>query len=542
LAGKPTTFAREATGLVREVSPVSIGIWNIASSGPLAIGLAYTLAFWLSNYPRVDLPFVCIVTIALTFCFSGAAALVASAMPRSGGDYVFVGRIIHPAVGFTSSWNMFIYNTITGQGTFVGYIAYYALGPMFYTIGAMLGNPSLIQMGEATLTLPWSFIIILVLVLGYGAILMFGLKTSIRLTVVCVVLGWICLLVGLVSLATISQADFIARFNQYAFAISGKEDAYHYIIDAARGFGYSTETQPYSYAMQDVLGLAGLVSMAVSWNWMHIYFSGEIKRAGEPSRQLLMISIPLVSMLFAYAFSAWLLLQVAGGDFLNAYNYLSVNQPDALPFYVTAGGYVNFLLAMAAPNVFVATIINLSMLFSGLGIMFCFYFTTRILFAWSFDRVMPGWLSDINERLHTPVKATIIFIIMSLIGGIINAFWPELLLPLFAAAGSGSAIFTWIPLCITAIIFPFVRKDIFEAAPLRRLKLGSIPLVSVMGLIGLVYVSYIAYSFWMATTDIGRWTIIAVSAVGFIVFYIAKYYRKSQGIDLGLIFKQIPPE
>ena len=255
-----------------------------------------------------------------------------------------------------------------------------------------------------------------------------------------------------------------------------------------------------------------------------------------------MISIPLVSMMFAYSVSAWLLLQVAGGDFLNACNYLSVNHADAMPFYVTAGGYLNFILAMAAPNVFVAAIINLSMLFSGLAIMFVFYFTTRILFAWSFDRVMPSWLSDINENLHAPVKATIIFVILNLIGGTISAFWPQLLLPLFAAAGSGPAIFTWIPICITAIIFPFVRKDIYQAAPLRKLQLGGIPLVSVMGLIGLVYVSYIAYSFWMATVDVGRYTIVTIALSGLIIFYFAKWYRKSQGIDLELIFKQIPPE
>lgn len=77
---------------------------------------------------------------------------------------------------------------------------------------------------------------------------------------------------------------------------------------------------------------------------------------------------------------------------------------------------------------------------------------------------------------------------------------------------------------------------------LRKLQLGGVPLVSVMGLIGLVYVSYIAYSFWMATVDVGRYTILAMALSGLIIFYFAKWHRKSQGIDLELIFKQIPPE
>jgi uncharacterized membrane protein YbaN (DUF454 family) len=87
-----------------------------------------------------------------------------------------------------------------------------------------------------------------------------------------------------------------------------------------------------------------------------------------------------------------------------------------------------------------------------------------------------------------------------------------------------------------------VRKDIYQAAPLRRFQLGGIPLVSVMGLIGLIYVSYIAYSFWMATVDVGRYTIVTVALSGLIIFYFAKWYRKSQGLDLDLIFKQLPPE
>jgi APA family basic amino acid/polyamine antiporter len=33
---------------------------------------------------------------------------------------------------------------------------------------------------------------------------------------------------------------------------------------------------------------------------------------------------------------------------------------------------------------------------------------TRNLFAWSFDRLAPAGVAEVNERLHTPVTATII--------------------------------------------------------------------------------------------------------------------------------------
>lgn len=171
-------FVRKSTGLIREVSPIEAGIYNIAASGPLTIGLAYTISYWLSNYPKVNLPFAYVITIILTFFFSGAAALITSTMARTGGDYIFIGRSINPALGFLSSWNMFFYNTVTGQGAFVGYLTYFAIGPMLYTLGAMLNNPQLISIGEATLAFPWSVIIILTVLIVYGIIFLFGLKKS----------------------------------------------------------------------------------------------------------------------------------------------------------------------------------------------------------------------------------------------------------------------------------------------------------------------------------------------------------------------------
>src|SRR5260370_34393555 len=36
-------------------------------------------------------------------------AMLATAMPRSGGDYVWVSRSVHPIAGFMSNWNFVIW-------------------------------------------------------------------------------------------------------------------------------------------------------------------------------------------------------------------------------------------------------------------------------------------------------------------------------------------------------------------------------------------------------------------------------------------------
>ena len=546
MAKKPPVFVREATGLVREVSPTEVGLYLIAASGPLTVGMAYTLSWWLSNYPRVDLVFAFIVAIILTFCFSGAAALLASAMPRSGGDYVFLSRTIHPALGFLGSWNMFVYNSLAGVPILGSLLLYAGIGPMLYVIGSMMPSPSLVHMGETTIALPWSFIIVMIFIVGTSIILLFGIKMTVRATVVLVILAWVCLLFGMLypgSLASASHADFVSRFNQYALAISGKSNAYDYIINTARSFGYETTTEPYIYSIASIMGMAGLCSMAVTWQWTHVYFSGEIKRGGQPRRQLYIITIPLISHIFGMLLPSWLLIRLAGGEFLNAYNYLSVNHGDALPFAVTAGGYLNFLLGMAAPNLSVAVILNLSMVFAALGWSLTMYaICTRSMFAWSFDRLFPSWIADVNERLHTPLKATLIYIFLNMAGAVIYTFWPDLVLPILAAAGAGCAIFSWIPISITAIIFPRARRDIYRSAPVRTLTIGPVPVMSILGAVGLFFTIYIGYAFWIATLPVGQEAVILVSIVGLVIYFLARWYRKGQGIDLSLTFKELPPE
>ena len=63
--------------------------------------------------------------------------------PRSGGEYVFISRIIHPAVGFTASfsftfWQIFYYG-INGA-----FLAIYALSPFCGVLGVQLNSPGLL--------------------------------------------------------------------------------------------------------------------------------------------------------------------------------------------------------------------------------------------------------------------------------------------------------------------------------------------------------------------------------------------------------------
>ncbi len=114
-SSKPGLFAREATGLVREIG-FSLGVIIILSH---VIGLGWQKRAFQFSGPMpmptdmmpLGLPamFWAFLVVGLVVLVTGyAAGYVAAAMPRSGGGYVTISRVIHPVVGYMSGWLMFL--------------------------------------------------------------------------------------------------------------------------------------------------------------------------------------------------------------------------------------------------------------------------------------------------------------------------------------------------------------------------------------------------------------------------------------------------
>ena len=112
-AGSAKLFVRQSSGLVRNVSVTNALFFNVAAF--VGVGLTlypifYSLAFvpvWkfggISEYAwaAIIAGLFCVV-LALIF------ASLTSVMPRSGGDYVFSSRIVHPFLGWLESWTLVI--------------------------------------------------------------------------------------------------------------------------------------------------------------------------------------------------------------------------------------------------------------------------------------------------------------------------------------------------------------------------------------------------------------------------------------------------
>jgi amino acid transporter len=106
-------FVRQSSGLVRDVSVTNALFFNVAAF--VGVGLTlypifYSLGFvpvWTwgpfsaYGWAAIVAGLFCVV-LALIF------ASLTSVMPRSGGDYVFTTRILHPFLGWMEAWTLVI--------------------------------------------------------------------------------------------------------------------------------------------------------------------------------------------------------------------------------------------------------------------------------------------------------------------------------------------------------------------------------------------------------------------------------------------------
>jgi hypothetical protein len=99
---------------------------------------------------------------------------------------------------------------------------------------------------------------------------------------------------------------------------------------------------------------------------------------------------------------------------------------------------------------------------------------------------------------------------------------------------------------VSAVILPYKRKSIFEASAAHG-KLGGVPILSLLGVLGVILFGYLGYN---STTNsavgpfaLGAQLFIVALIIGSLVIYaISFYYNRARGLDLRLMFVQLPPE
>ena len=165
-------YVRQATGLVRAAGKWSVLVYNIMF---VSIGLMtlFTLSLIPAFYPGANIQLTFVLALVIVLPTSMVFAMLSVAMPRSGGDYVYVSRALGPAWGMMSNWNQTVWWILYG-GVPSAFFAYYGLTPLLRSLGVLTNHAGLITWGDRLSTPTGAFltgtalIVILVVIFATG--------------------------------------------------------------------------------------------------------------------------------------------------------------------------------------------------------------------------------------------------------------------------------------------------------------------------------------------------------------------------------------
>ncbi len=532
-------FVRNSTGLVRSASAVDATIFNAVISAPVGSTIAYSIFFTLVSFPGADVVGVLILVALINIPVLIMFALLGASMPRVGGDYVWVSRVLSPPLALISNLCM-IMGGLLGAAFFAKFFSLLALGPVLVALGSFANNNTLINWGTSFQTNnSWILGASLFMVALQTLILIRGTKATFRWQNYSFIIAMAGTLIAFVVLLVGSQGDFFSHFNALNKSFGGGNVAA--VIRGAPGAASAAPNFFSSATLPTLFSIQGFMM----WNFWSVYMSGELKSASNRRRQLSVMFGALGWDAVLLIIGVLLLFRVAGYNFVYALNFAG-----NAAYHIPSGPFYPFLASLVFNTPILTIIIMGSFLFWSLPSMIANTFMPiRSFFAWSFDRLMPERLANVNERTHSPVNAIIVtnVIIAALVIWSVYGNQFQLVLGLIVLAGALAVIIVG----LAAIALPLRRPDLYQASP-ANVKFLGIPVLYIVGtlsiaeFIGIIAISFINPLSVMNGNRNDWWWIptwlIALILGGALLYYVPRFIRARQGVNIGFVYKELPPE
>ena len=543
-SGESGVFSRPASGLIRVAGSMDVFIFNVGLVS-IGIAIAFNQLYGPSLYPGAA-PWLSTILAVVGMLFVAATFYAWSiTFPRSGGVYVSLSRSVGPGVGFVLS----LIETVI--------LMYYAalaaslvvtvgLSSFFGTVGFIGENDTLISWaGNAASPSGIFWIGSGVLVLA-GILLTSGTRRYFSVQKVLFVIAVAGTVVLALLLAFGNSDTFFANFEKFTGLTANQ------VIEAAKNLGWASAPigfgASFAFLVWPLLPLLGSVQS--------VGIGGEIKSVRRT--QLYGILGALVATGVVIALFDVLATKVFGYDFQGAIGYNSIvglfdPSTNAWAFStessIGASPWFTVLIGILANNVWLTVIIMATFVaWIWFWIPAEIAYTTRTMIAWSFDRIAPDRLGDVSERYNTPTLAIWISTAGAIVFMWFIAFQAIALLTLIEAL-----TIVWGTAMVAAVVFPRTRKGLFEMSPASEQRLGGVPLMSITGALATAFLATVLVMLWndenaagpLFTSDGVRgefWLLLGLVVFGIAWYLGAKAYRRRQGIDISLAFRQIPIE
>ncbi len=527
-------YARKSSGLVRTIGifgAMVFGVHCISLSSSGLIPFSWVAGVWPGS------SIIGVLTVAMFFCLFHAYtyAVIGAAMPRSAADYTMASRTLSAPLAFAASWTLVIFSAMVA-GSLIAWIPKTAFPVLFRTMGIVLNNQGFVNFAT------WSSSPIGIVLIGtVCTIITFVLmilptRTILRILEVGFFLGLLAWVVLYFQLGTAAKDAFPAAWDKFMGAGSFEGRV---ALAESKGMVINPNV--------GIMTLAGLIMGFWIFYGYYIptFFAGEVKQAEST-----LITGSWASLLVTWAIfvvAAILLLRLVPANFVAAESYLSnAGVTDANPM-----PWITFYAAILNPNIIFLWIVAIAWVYTLINLaQTYFFYCSRIIFAWSFDRLIPEKVCYIHPTLNSPIIAILIITLIAEVGVLDASGW------LWAGSVMGAQLnFVFFAACtmlvpVAAItLFPFTKPDLFEnASAFVKRKIGKVPVITIVGTITWLFLLWLIVASFLYPAVGGMigvgtlGTLFGFIISGLIVFYVARSYRMSkEGIDINWTFQSVPP-
>jgi amino acid transporter len=530
-----SVFTRQATGLVRLMGVRDTLLYNTMIT-TIILGAALIFLTVPYAFPGANIPLGLLITGVLGTTMMIVYAMLGTAMPRSGGDYVFQSRLVHPALGSGLLISGYVIWLAFWEVLGGWMLATMALSPFASALGIQHHIGWLATFGRWAGTPGGITLITLIAFAVCGFVLLRGTRLYRRiqsslwgLILLSFVITWILLLVK-------GRSGFTASFNSFA----GHPGYYQAIISSARAAGYGHT----AFSWAATFGVAPVAWTVLAWAMWSVLTAGELKDA----RRLRSATVTIVGALWInvalITVTAIIVFQVIGSSFLGSLAYLWFADPaklGALP----AAPYFGLLVAAVTTNPLLTVLLALGFVATAAQILIAMAWGgSRVILALSLDRVLPESLSNVSARLHAPVRAIAFFFALSVAWTFLYNLTS---VSHYTLAVTLASILVYLGTMLAAIVFPYRAKAIYQASPAAAYHVFGIPLITVLGVIAFVFNAVMA-GYFLVNDKLGVNNPGAEALVGGILaasvgyYYVRRAWLKRQGYEPDLAFATIPPE
>jgi amino acid transporter len=532
-------FLRQSTGLVRLMGTGDSVIYG-AMITTLLLGAALTYLAVPYAFPGANQWLGILFTGVVGASMMVAYAMLCSAMPRSGGDYVFQSRLVHPVLGVPLVlWGfvlwMGLWEALTGY-----LVATVAIAPFSAILAHQTGASWLSSFGTWAAT-SWGIVVIsLVLFAVTLAILVRGIRLYVRIQSVLWILTLLSFGIAWALLVVEGHAQFVSSLNHFVASTGGGTNYYASVIAAGRAGGFHFT----GYNFIDTIGVAPVAWTALAWTMWSVLNAGELKHA----RNLRSMSISTVGSLaivtVLLAVTALLLVNTIGASFLGSAATAYYNG-SPVAGKLPGPPYFGVLTAVLTTSPVVTALFALGFIAVGIQLLIGIAWgSSRVILALAFDRMLPPRLGDVSPRFHTPVKAIVAFFAISVVWVFL---YNKTGLGKYTLAVTLTSILVYMGTMVAAIVFPYRAPEIYRASPAARYKLFGVPLITVLGVIAFLFNALMVW-FYLDKTALGvNSTDALLAIVGSYVlctvyYLLRRLWLQRQGFEPSVTFALIPPD